>query len=107
MLVQSLYKMLKGRPLPQRLFSRLQAGILQDLFPVLSNLTACLSRKHAPNPLSHSKNKDHPTDLQTHFKVHLAAGALKCSLPQVKAAGLKAGPVSQPVLACFESYAIP
>lgn len=42
-------RMLKERPLPQLLLSRLQADIPQDpLFPVLSNLTACLSRKHVP-----------------------------------------------------------
>lgn len=67
--------MLKGRSLPQRLFSRLQAGILQDLTVSSSVQSHSLSQQEArTQSLSHSKNKDHPTDLQTHFKVHLAAG---------------------------------
>lgn len=67
-------RMLKERPLPQLFLSRLQADIPQDPTVSSSVQSHSLSQQEARTlSLSDRKTKDHPADLQTHFKVHLTA----------------------------------
>lgn len=68
-------RMLKERPLPPLLLSRLQVvDIPQDPTVSSSVQSHSLSQQEARTlSLSDIKTKDHPADLQTHFKVHLTA----------------------------------